>query len=358
MPIPNVSTLYEKIYKGSEGGQEFARVINLLLIAESRNQDFQLIDSSDASGDYKGVDSIILRKDQNIGVQYKFVPVPLSSNHKREIRKSLETALNKFPEMNKWILIIPYNPSQYTHAWLDGLSKEYEIEIECWGHLRILELMLKYPHIAQNYYPELKSIQLQQSPTNEIALSYFNQFLDTDFDVNSLFFRAQPNISDCKTVFTSKYYKEICDIYYYTYRDSMDGNNEKGKIESATTVKIDSYTLTDIRNASDHLPGGMRQLFQEYDALHPGIKFYIVHFFNDKNELIMNYSVWCYINGRWIFFFKPWRIMSTINQLSNDSEIKSIVRLLKFFRIQKYRKNLKHINPFIWMNHVTYQLFK
>lgn len=314
MPIPNVSTLFERIHRGSEGGQEFARIINLLLIAESRNQELELIDSSDASGDYKGVDAIITRENEKIGVQYKFVSVPLSSNHKTEIRKSLETALNKFSDMDKWLLIIPHNPDKYTHEWLDGLSQKYEVKIECWGHLRILELMLKYSHISDNYYPELKSIPLQESPTHEIALSYFNQFLGPN--ANSLFFNAQPNISDCKTVFTSKYYREICDVYYSSYRNLMEENNEKEKIESATYIKIYSYTLTDIRNASDNLPGGMHQLFREYDALHPGIKFYIVYFFDDKNRVIMNYSVWCYINGRWIFFFKPWKIIRIINKNS------------------------------------------
>ncbi|TSJ41869.1 hypothetical protein [Fluviicola chungangensis] len=85
MPIPNVSTLYERIHKGSEGGQEFSRILNLLLIAESGLQKFRFVNFFDASGDYKGVDAIIIQGEEEIGVQYKFFPILLSSEHKRSI---------------------------------------------------------------------------------------------------------------------------------------------------------------------------------------------------------------------------------------------------------------------------------
>lgn len=316
MSIPNLSTLYERIHKGSEGGLEFARLLNLLLIAESSIQNFQFIASSDASGDYKGVDGIIIRKNEKIGVQYKFYPIPLSSNHKTAIKQSLETALKKFPEMNKWILIIPHNPDKFTLEFLDGLSEKNNINIECWGHLHILELILKHPQIGHKYYSQLELIYTTQSLTDEQALFYFNQFVNPNSDVDSLFFQAQPNVADCKTIFTSKYYKEICDVYYHVYRDSMENSNESSRITGKNRVSLESYTLTDIRNSSDNLPGGMATLFQQYDALQPGIKFYKINLLKDEDEQGMSYSVWCYINGRWVFFFKPWRIIREIDELS------------------------------------------
>lgn len=355
MPIPNVSTLYERLYKGSEGGLEFARLLNLLLISESPAQGFQFITSSDASGDYKGVDGII-RNDEQIGVQYKFFPVPLSSNHKRLIKESLETALRKFPEMNKWILIIPHNPDKFTLEFLDGLSKEKNMIIECWGHLRILDLMLKHPQIGSKYYPELRTIQIEEHPTNEMALSYFNQFIDPKMDVRTLFFKAQPNISDCKTVFTEKYYKEISDFYYYSFRETIE-DNQNFNLEEKNRIVIKSYTLSDIRNSSVQLPGGMYDLFQEYDALHPGVRFYAISFIKDDNTAGMSYSIWCYINDRWVFFPTPWRIMWKIKELSNNKDVRFLIRLLRFFRVHKSSQISKKRDSFLLTNYVINQLY-
>lgn len=357
MPIPNLSTLYERIQKGSEGGHEFARILNHLLIAESAIQKFQFTASSDASGDFKGVDGIILREEERTGVQYKFYPSPFSSSHKSSIQQSLETAVKQFPGMNKWILITPHDPNKYTLQWMEALSKKSGVEIEHWGHLRIMDLMLKHPQIGYQYYPELRSIQLEQPPTDAMVLSYFNQFLDPQSDVASLFFRAQPNVSDCKVVFTKKYYREISDIYYFTYRESMENNFEASRIENKNRVAFEYYTLSDIRDFRDNLPGGMRMLFQQYDALQPGIRFYVVKFLQDDATAGMTYSVWCHINGRWVFFFKPWRIMRGIIGLSESKEVNRIIRLLKLFHVHKQLKKGSPPSSYVTMNHIIHRLW-
>jgi hypothetical protein len=38
MPLPKVSTLYQRIKKASEGGHEFARIMNQLLTADSKEK--------------------------------------------------------------------------------------------------------------------------------------------------------------------------------------------------------------------------------------------------------------------------------------------------------------------------------
>lgn len=357
MPIPNVSTLYDRIHRGSEGGQEFARILNHLLIAESSIQKFKFICSSDSSGDFKGVDAIIEHDQEKIGIQYKFFPAPFSK-HKNQIEKSFENAIRQFSDMSKWILITPNDPDRHSLKWIEELSKESNIEIEHWGHLRIMDLMLKHPQICYQYYPELRSVSIDKPPTDAMVLSYFNQFLDPNSDVASLFFRAQPNVSDCKAVFAKSYYREISDIYYFRYRDSMENNIEKHNVENKTRVAFGSYTLTDIRNGQDELPGGMRRLFQQYDALMPGVRFYIVKFIEGDNEFGITYSVWCYINGRWVFFFKPWRIMDEISGLLNDKDLRQMSRLLKFFRVHKQIKKTNKYHPYIAMNHVIHRLWE
>jgi hypothetical protein len=45
MPIPNVSTLYQRISQGAEGGHEFARFIKLLLGTDYSSQRVHFIPS-------------------------------------------------------------------------------------------------------------------------------------------------------------------------------------------------------------------------------------------------------------------------------------------------------------------------
>lgn len=181
MPIPNVANLYQIIGKGAEGGHEFARVLNQLIIAEANERGLESIISSDASGDYKGVDSILKerwRRTDNFiytGFQYKFYPSNLTTNHKADIKLSLERVIDKFPEMSNWILVTPEDFSKNDMRWFELLKKEYEykvsmieaaerfmnkrqqhfrndLSISHWGHTKLISLMLKHPEIGRHYY--------------------------------------------------------------------------------------------------------------------------------------------------------------------------------------------------------------
>lgn len=96
MPIVNVSTLYQRIAKGSEGGNEFARFIKLLLNADCAARGEQLTAGSDASGDFRKLDAFILNEEPGLelltGHQFKFYPAKLSPQQKQEIIKGLEAA--------------------------------------------------------------------------------------------------------------------------------------------------------------------------------------------------------------------------------------------------------------------------
>jgi len=174
MPISNVSTLYQRIHKGSEGGNEFARFLNLLLTADSKDYYKNYIASSDASGDFKGVDAIQYDEGEFTEVvkafQFKFFPANLTSNHKHEIKSSLKSAKEKFKLMEQWILITPEDWQKKDMEWFDTLKQEFEYEFSVesnglirflkfkifhWGHNEIIELALKHPHIGRNYFPEL-----------------------------------------------------------------------------------------------------------------------------------------------------------------------------------------------------------
>lgn len=167
MPIPNVSSLYQRIHKGSEGGGEFARFIDTLLIAESKEENFVFRNYSDASGDYKGADAFIISDGDFIeGIQYKFIPSPFNYSQRTAIEESVKKACEKFSEMRRLIFVTPEDIFKKNFEWLDTIRKKYKhvvnhngtisfFNIEHWGHRRILELVLRHPHIGQKYYPEL-----------------------------------------------------------------------------------------------------------------------------------------------------------------------------------------------------------
>lgn len=172
--IPNVSTLYQRIHSGSEGGHEFARFIKLLLTREYSKNQQPFISESDASGDHKKVDGYIPGDsdfpDSIVGFQFKFYPAKLSQNQKREIKKSIEKALLANEQMQEFILITPEDFMKEEQLWFDevkslnehrfelvsdGLHRFINLSIQHWGHTKIIELCLKYPDVGKRYFPEL-----------------------------------------------------------------------------------------------------------------------------------------------------------------------------------------------------------
>lgn len=174
MPIPNVSTLYQKIASGAEGGLEFARILRLLLHADFNAKKIDLVAESDASGDYKGLDAYVVENDEFPdfirGFQFKFYSSKLSQPQKREIILSIEKARQYNEFIQEFVLITPEDFMKEQLAWFGDLKAKYEelywVEIDGlyrksgfklthWGHSRIIELFLKHEHIGRNYYPEL-----------------------------------------------------------------------------------------------------------------------------------------------------------------------------------------------------------
>ena len=89
--LPEVKTLYEMLPKGTEGGKEFARIVDLLLFHEARRSGKNITLFNDAAGDYYGLDSFdISRRFEKTGYQYKFYPSPLSADHRQKIEQSLQ----------------------------------------------------------------------------------------------------------------------------------------------------------------------------------------------------------------------------------------------------------------------------
>lgn len=194
MSIPNVSTLYQRINKGSEGGQEFARFIKLLLLADYGSQGIQFVSESDASGDFNGVDGYVAASKEMpeliTGFQYKFFPQNINSNQKTEIENSIIKALEENPLMQDFILVTPEDFQKSNQEWFEQLQKKYykmypvwgngmlpifyNFNLHHWGHTKIIELALKHDHIGVTYFPELFPIGIGKFKLSKAAIDSDN----------------------------------------------------------------------------------------------------------------------------------------------------------------------------------------
>src|ERR1022692_2658925 len=105
--LPEVRSLWEILPKGTEGGKEFARIIDLLRFHEGRRTGKQVTIFSDVAGDYHGLDGLEETVKGKVGFQYKFFPSPLSAEHRRDVEQSLAKSKENQEkvELWQWVLV-------------------------------------------------------------------------------------------------------------------------------------------------------------------------------------------------------------------------------------------------------------
>ncbi|MCY2986465.1 MAG: NACHT domain-containing protein, partial [Planctomycetota bacterium] len=167
--IPETRSLFKILPQGTEGGKEFARIVDLLLFHAARRDGKTVNLFSDAAGDYRGLDSFeggSIRKKGTTGYQYKFFASPLSDGHRGEITESLKRAVENHEELKlrKWILVTPEDLLESARrkdggdvTWFQDLKQKLgaPFEIEHWGHRKLQGLFLETPSLCLYYYPEL-----------------------------------------------------------------------------------------------------------------------------------------------------------------------------------------------------------
>lgn len=164
--LPKVRTLSQILPKGTEGGKEFARIVDLLLINEARLRGNNVTVFDDAAGDYQSLDSLsrVVSTGVKTGYQYKFYPSPLKAQHRSSIRKALADASEKSSKSGiiRWVIV---TPDDFTNSakrktggdisWFEQLSGEFpNLQIEHYGHTKLQELFIHFPSLALYYYPE------------------------------------------------------------------------------------------------------------------------------------------------------------------------------------------------------------
>lgn len=135
----------------------------------------------------------------------------------------------------------------------------------------------------------------------EKAQTYFSKYIDAKA-FQELSMKSLPTLADCKLVF-----KDSSAIIYYNFIENMKKKHkEDTRTDTNTFVDmwIESFTTTDIKLGNKKYAGGMKKI---EDKFQKDTTFYQVNMLRTKGAALgVAFNYWVYINGHWVFFFKPW----------------------------------------------------
>jgi hypothetical protein len=135
---------------------------------------------------------------------------------------------------------------------------------------------------------------------------YFGKFIKDNASLNNLFLKAHPTLLDCKAIFTKDYYKTAFQSYCIQFEE-VTINNIEPLYPKYTSFRIRTNSSTEIMSGNNKFAGGMR-LAAEKGIFKYDVIFYNVQFLKNESSINGNsFSVFCYLEGRWVFFPKPWR---------------------------------------------------
>lgn len=165
----------------------------------------------------------------------------------------------------------------------------------------------------------------------EVFEAYFRDYLNPDVNHYNLMIKAQPNLADCKAIFNDEIYEDIFSIYSILYRDVLFKNESWEHIYTKEVIEYDSFRFTGkfIENKS-LAPGGItRDELMKF--IKPNTTLYSIRFKQKDEKYGVVFHSWAYINGRWVFFPKPWRFLESIIEIKDSKFVNRIYRWLKRF---------------------------
>lgn len=151
-------------------------------------------------------------------------------------------------------------------------------------------------------YKSENSNQIFPSPNN-----YFKQFIIKNASINTLLLTAHPTLLDCKAVFQEKYYRKSFEVNCHMF-EKLSNDYFESLYPKKKSFRIIKTSVTDLCNGINNITGGMvnaaKKGFFNYN-----LEFYSVTFLeNETDQFGISYHVFCYINDKWVFFPKPWRL--------------------------------------------------
>ncbi len=138
-------------------------------------------------------------------------------------------------------------------------------------------------------------------------IEYFSQYLKENASLNNLLLNAHPTLLDCKAVFNESIYKKFFEMYCEQF-EALTREYQESLYPSKRILRIVKTSTMELNNGINNIAGGMvdaaQKGFFKYNT-----EFYRVTFLeNEKSEFGTSYKVFCYVNDKWVFFPKPWRM--------------------------------------------------
>jgi hypothetical protein len=167
-------------------------------------------------------------------------------------------------------------------------------------------------------------------PTNSDFDRYFRKFLSDEVDSDLLLFKAQPSLADCREVFSDEYYLLVHQIYSVFYFSMLSNARVmNNKLRDKEIFRSKTSNLKDIESKNHELPRGMSEIVE---ALRPGkLQYHSISFTAKEQERGLSFSIWTFLNGRWVFFPKPWELIFGIRELKDHPGLKTVTRVMRFF---------------------------
>jgi hypothetical protein len=148
----------------------------------------------------------------------------------------------------------------------------------------------------------LQSINnLHGQDNSELAKKYFSKYHNNKA-ITELCLKSLPTLEECKLIFKGHY----AIVYYSSLEDWKKKLNEQLTKEDIkfTNGRVEYFTAEDIEHKKGNYPLAMQVL---ENKLQPGVAFYDIIMLKNKGDKSgVDYKSVVYLNGKWIFFPKPW----------------------------------------------------
>ncbi len=167
-------------------------------------------------------------------------------------------------------------------------------------HIELYPIMKKV--FTALLFPLLSSYYASSQDYLKQAQNHFSQYLNSH-DFVHLMTESLPTLDECQMVF-----KEEAALEYHAFVETMKAKAEeelKTEPELFVDVRIEVFSTQDIEQQKGNYAGGMQGIL---DKLQPYVIFHKVSLLREKGAAYgVAYKYWVNINGRWVFFLKPYR---------------------------------------------------
>jgi len=133
----------------------------------------------------------------------------------------------------------------------------------------------------------------------EQAKTFFGKYL-TSSQMEDIIMKSLPTVEDCKLIFKgSNAY-----TYFGMIEDMKKQFQKPANNESYSYVRVEQFSTQDIEQDKGNYAGGMKNIV---DKLQPYVIFYQIKLLKgSETESRMSLKYWVNINGRWVYFPKPY----------------------------------------------------